>query len=450
MTNLYQILNVTPGASADEIRHSYRRLSKMYHPDLNPGNAAAEEKIKEINKAYDVLSDPAKRQTYDNLYRQFTAQPKVYHYPPNPGYSQQAEPRSAAGPPPNYGPFQYSDYEHPLERYFKKGLAVILLIFLASAVYLMECHRSSEIDVPLVTKEEFAGFNAQGDSTFNTVTYLADGNTEVVTIVNNSRTAWVNPASDLSETQLETWLLHRLNDSSALYGSCEDECFTMEDFQYTVQDGHLIIGSYFNGEYLQDSYIPLYDYKGLETVDGYLYILTKGLSIKEETYVTGSVKFKENTLLGTNRFTSNDFVNLLDIALQKLADSASKTNYPVYSKANNSKEQIAFNNGLLRSALEILSDSMYMIKIGGKPANLRAPQFKVEDNEIKITSGVDVFTLNICDYYLSAYNHQNPVYNIEFIGRKGKPAAVIYFMPETRQYNIRQVRKLFYACKIGC
>ena len=61
----YEVLGVSKGASADEIKKAYRSLAKKYHPDLNPGDKEAEVKFKEVNEAYDVLSDEDKRQKYD-------------------------------------------------------------------------------------------------------------------------------------------------------------------------------------------------------------------------------------------------------------------------------------------------------------------------------------------------------------------------------------------------
>ena len=63
----YEILGVGRGASADEIKKAYRKLTRKYHPDANPGDAEAEKKYKEINEANEVLSDPQKRTQYDQF-----------------------------------------------------------------------------------------------------------------------------------------------------------------------------------------------------------------------------------------------------------------------------------------------------------------------------------------------------------------------------------------------
>lgn len=63
----YEVLGVGRNADDTEIKKSYRKLARQYHPDLNPGNKEAEEKLKEINEAYEVLSDPDKRQRYDQF-----------------------------------------------------------------------------------------------------------------------------------------------------------------------------------------------------------------------------------------------------------------------------------------------------------------------------------------------------------------------------------------------
>ena len=70
----YEILGIVPEADAQLIKRTYRQLARQYHPDLNPGNQSAEERFKQLNEAYEMLSDPEHRRQYDEYRRYWLAQ----------------------------------------------------------------------------------------------------------------------------------------------------------------------------------------------------------------------------------------------------------------------------------------------------------------------------------------------------------------------------------------
>jgi DnaJ-class molecular chaperone len=101
VTNPYEVLGVVPTASSADIQKAYRKLAKTLHPDLNPGDKAAEEKFKEVAGAYDLLSDSEKRKRFDNgeidatgaerpqqhFYRDFATSDPAQPYANNSGYA---------------------------------------------------------------------------------------------------------------------------------------------------------------------------------------------------------------------------------------------------------------------------------------------------------------------------------------------------------------------------
>jgi molecular chaperone DnaJ len=111
----YKTLGIGRDASDEDIRKAYRRLARKHHPDLNPGDKAAEDKFKTVQEAYDILSEPKKKQMYDQ-----------YGF-----YSDNAAPAGGGqGPGPaqgfDFGGFDFSDYTagsraHPQQENFSGG-----------------------------------------------------------------------------------------------------------------------------------------------------------------------------------------------------------------------------------------------------------------------------------------------------------------------------------------
>src|ERR1043166_1689615 len=98
----YDTLGVPRKATADEIRKSYRKLARKYHPDLNPGDKSSEERFRNVQEAYDILSDAKKRQMYDQ-YGFYSENGFPGAGPAGPG---------GAGPQPgmDFSGFEFSDF----------------------------------------------------------------------------------------------------------------------------------------------------------------------------------------------------------------------------------------------------------------------------------------------------------------------------------------------------
>jgi curved DNA-binding protein len=104
----YEVLGIKRDASQDQIKQAYRKLARKFHPDLNPGDKSAEEKFKELQEAYDVLSDPENRKLYDQYGDNWRAVKSGAGAPP-PGW--EGAQRSTRGAGPGAGGFDFGDFD---------------------------------------------------------------------------------------------------------------------------------------------------------------------------------------------------------------------------------------------------------------------------------------------------------------------------------------------------
>jgi len=117
MRNYYTILEIKDFADYDEIKAAHRRLSKKYHPDLNNGSRHSEEKFKEIQHAYEQLSDPAAKAIHDSLLQHYYAGDNIFETRPPQG--------NYYPPPPPY---------HPFHRWLQKPGSAIIIGFALIAI----------------------------------------------------------------------------------------------------------------------------------------------------------------------------------------------------------------------------------------------------------------------------------------------------------------------------
>ena len=106
----YQTLGVNRSAAADEIKGAYRKLARKFHPDLNPGDKQAEERFKQLQEAYDVLSDPEDRKLYDQYAENWRAVKQSGGAPPPPGWEGGPSAGQQRGPRADYRDFDFGSF----------------------------------------------------------------------------------------------------------------------------------------------------------------------------------------------------------------------------------------------------------------------------------------------------------------------------------------------------
>ena len=150
MTDYYEVLGVSRTATADEIKKAYRTLAFKYHPDRNDGNAAAEEKFKQISAAYDVLGDETKRRNYDlGASSDYGQQQQYQNDPFYQWFNQSTGSQQTYGNYNNYNGWNYTYQHRPRQSrrytrgdwwkmlFAKAAQTFVTLIFFRYALYLI-------------------------------------------------------------------------------------------------------------------------------------------------------------------------------------------------------------------------------------------------------------------------------------------------------------------------
>ena len=169
MKDYYQILAVPGNATQADIRKSYYKLAKQYHPDLN-ANAAHHHKFLEINEAYEILGDKNKREIYHYRWVQYQNQLKAYQTQPqaaapSPKAYNQAKQTQARKPQPSYGPPQppphfrqhYQNYARPTYQEYEPMLRrVCQIVLLVSLLIVTDKFLAHPLENEIVTRVEMS------------------------------------------------------------------------------------------------------------------------------------------------------------------------------------------------------------------------------------------------------------------------------------------------------
>ncbi|MDI9312966.1 MAG: DnaJ domain-containing protein [Limnohabitans sp.] len=340
MTDYYKILGLPSNATQDEIRTAYRKLSKKFHPDVNQGDKFFEERFKEIQEAYEKLTNFEFKSNYDRQKQETNTKQNSQQFTQAKNTN-----NSTTNSTTNRQPKQQTTNKSNNSLFIKIAIGVVIAILIGvlrgsikkSAIENAKESYRNELN----NSNSSTSFTSTDTTTFSTPTNINDLNnsisvdTSIATepTLENTQFTTSNVFENSSKEEIKNWLLKTLQENSqnriscperigGMYGSCTD----YKDYEFKLTDDYLVVNYNYNNDYDETVYIPFYDYKSVYGTDyGSEFSISTNSSTMYE--INKSDNSKSTTAYINIGFKNNSETNIIkkiENALSRLQIMSSK------------------------------------------------------------------------------------------------------------------------------
>ena len=276
MQNLYHILGVVSTATQEEIRAAYIKLTKKYHPDFNPGNLYSEERMKDINRAYDILSDEVARHTYDlQLQHKILVTKAVYYETNTEDVPSKATTQVSEA---------YRKYEKRVKIFARVVLFIILSLTLGGIIRAIYLNNIAEDEPPKssYTISQFAGINPEThDTIWRKVEFYGNYSDHQLHEMmkgqlQSDKQTYFWPVDMMDTADLEKWLINNLSGSINMKDiAANDRVYRFSNFRISFS-GDTVNISYLINETITDTVqIPMHAFQSFaKNGEGYCIFLS--------------------------------------------------------------------------------------------------------------------------------------------------------------------------------
>lgn len=406
MTDYYKILGLTSNATQDEIRTAYRKLSKKFHPDVNQGDKFFEERFKEIQEAYEKLTDSEFKTNYDrqrkNGEANFNQSHQQYTQTEDKNNSKTSYSASSSQPK------QQTTVKSNNSLIIKIAIGVVIAILIgvlrgsirqssienAKESYRKELNNTN--NSPIFTSTDTVSF-LPNTTTSNSISV----DTAATTIPANLENAQPTPSSFFENSpkeEIKNWLLKTLQENSQNRISCPERiggmyspCTHYNDYEFKITDDYLIVKYNYDDEYDKTVYIPFYDYKSIygneygndfsiSTNSSTMYEINKSDNSKRTTgYI--NIGFKNNAEINIIKKIESAFTRL-----QFLSAKPSTNTLPVFiTNSDRNKPSLEETKNWFISKLKAYTASKFEMAITeGTSMDVTNVTLDLSDNDLVI------------------------------------------------------------------